>query len=253
MLFRNLLRPICRMFFVAADHIHLKHRDRAIQGKARMADIVAAAQQTLLFSGPRTQQNASRRPRAALAKSFRQLEKRGCSRAIVICAVPNLSEGFPVVVVVRADDHDLASKRGIGAFDQAQDILRLAQSPLDINCEHGGDIRLRLSEFRHKLAAGIRRKDDNRDLWIIRDIDTGHWRQANRKIVPEILGQTHNATAASVRQILNDNCSDGPSVLQLPPFCRVCRKFRIIRENTVFKLNRDLSLQIQSIRPIVVE
>ncbi len=51
---RNSLRFIRAVLFVAADHVHLKHRDRAIQRKQGMTHVVTAAEQPLLLSRPRT-------------------------------------------------------------------------------------------------------------------------------------------------------------------------------------------------------
>ena len=95
------------MFFVAADHVHLKHGRRAVQWKKRMMDVVPASKQSLLFSCPGAQENAACWRDRPIAKCFGQLQKSGGPGTIIIRPVPDLAIGLAIVIVVRAYDHDL--------------------------------------------------------------------------------------------------------------------------------------------------
>src|SRR5262245_55785217 len=96
------------MFFVAADHVHLKHCRRPVERKNRMMDVVPASKQPLLFPCPGTQENAACRRNRSIAERFGQFQKRSGTGAVVVSAVPDLSVRLTVVIVVGAYDHDLS-------------------------------------------------------------------------------------------------------------------------------------------------
>src|SRR5205814_429524 len=99
--------------------------------------------------------NAPCRPRRTRSEGLGKLQQSRRSRSIVVGAAPNLPEGLTVMIVVRAHNDDLVSKRGIRTLDQSENILSWTDFALDIHSERGGHIRLRPSKFSQQLTAGI--------------------------------------------------------------------------------------------------
>ena len=80
------------------------------------------------------------------------LEKGSGSGAIVVGAIPYLSEGFAIVVVMRPNNDDLVPELSIRAFNESEHILGTMQLSFNIDCEHRSNVRLRFAKFRQKLV-----------------------------------------------------------------------------------------------------
>src|SRR2546422_10019737 len=96
------------MFFVAADHVHLKHCRRPVKWKTRMMDVVPASKQSLLLSCPGRQENATCGRNRPITKCFGQFQKSSGSRTVIVRAIPDLSIRLTVVIVVGAYNHHLS-------------------------------------------------------------------------------------------------------------------------------------------------
>src|SRR5579862_9532875 len=102
-----------------------------------MANVIAAAKQSLLFSGPGAQQDTASWRIGAVTERLSQFQQGGSPGAVVVRAIPDLTGRFSVVIVMSAYNHDFILQRRILAFNYAKNILSWANLPLDVYSNHG--------------------------------------------------------------------------------------------------------------------
>src|SRR5206468_3039890 len=148
--FGDSFRSVCGVLFVAADHVHLQHRNGAAQLENGVTGIVAASEKSFLLTGPSTQKDATGEF-CPVAEGFSDFQKSRSPRTVIVCTVPDLAIRLTIVIVVSTNDHDLVSNSRILTLNDAADILRSKRLAKDIGGHGGLGARLRTLEVRQKL------------------------------------------------------------------------------------------------------